>query len=385
MDGQDGLRMIKHALGILLTLTLVAGCAPAQDEPALTDDCGGQENDSLESASALPAEDGFEQRGLSLCEHDVDMYSIRLEPGQFAYVEITFDAQKSDLVLDLFDEAHKRMDQSDSGLAYERVGILTPEGGASMQYDLAVYGYQGSTGTYAINVRLFEYEDGKVCHDDCYRIMQFPAPHADDHYAFDTPAEFRNIRRELIMLVRYALDETYKRYPGTKELGLIDMGERDGSTPGTAYNDLRHPEGTHVQGNDIDISYFQTSPDNHARPVCANDGYFCTSDTNTMDAEITAFFFAKLYESNRLRVIGVDTKLADDLALAADALLAEGAITAAERAKFDDRMAYGEGWPFHHHHFHVSLKWLDDDDVYESHGGALAPGGWDLDPYADFE
>jgi hypothetical protein len=23
-----------------------------------------------------------------------------------------------------------------------------------------------------------------------------------------------------------------------------------------------------------------------------------------------------------------------------------------------DSMAYGDGWPFHHHHIHLSLDWL---------------------------
>lgn len=375
---------LKNTLGILLAATLAAGCAPEESKQGLTDDCTEQKNNSAAEATELPAEDGFVQGGLDLCQYDQDYYSITVEPGTLAYVEITFDNLETDLMLDLFDQNAKEMDSADSGLAYERVGILTPEGMATQRYDVMVSGYQGSSGKYSIRVRTFPYEDGMQCHEDCYRIMQFPAPHADESYMFDTWSEFRNARRELIMLVRYALDQTYKRYPGTNKLGLIDMSERDGSTPGTAYADLRHPQGTHIQGNDMDVAYFQTGSDNHARSVCVNDGYFCTSDENTMDAEVTAFFFAKLYESSRLRVIGVDTKLADDLLLAADALLAEGAITQAERNKFDDRMAYGEGWPFHQHHFHVSLKWLDENDVYESHQ-PLAPAGFNVDPYAHLE
>jgi hypothetical protein len=376
--------MIKKTLGILLVATLAAGCAPEESKKGLTDDCADPKNNSAAEATELPAEDGFVQGGLDLCEHDYDYYSITVDPGTLAYVEIAFDNLKSDFVLDLFDENEKEMDSSDSGLAYERVGILTPEGSGAQRYDLLVYGYQGSTGKYSIRVRTFPYEDGMQCLDDCYRIMQFPAPHADEPYLFDTAAEFRNARRELIMLVRYALDQTSKRYPEVNKLGLIDMSERDGSTPGTSYADLRHPEGTHIQGNDMDLAYFQTGSDNHARSVCANDGYFCTSDVNTMDAEVTAYFFSKLYESGRLRVIGVDTKLADDLVLAADALLAEGVMTQAQRNKFDDRLAFGEGWPFHQHHFHVSLKWLDADDVYESHE-RLSPEGFDIDPYADLQ
>ena len=384
MFGADVTKMIKKTLGMLFAVAVATGCMPEEAKKGLTNDCTEEKNNSAETATVLQAEDGFSESGLDLCKFDLDYYSIDVEPGTLAYVEISFDGEKSDLMLDLYDQNGKEMDSADSGLAYERVAILTPEAAATQRYDLRVGGYHNSTGEYTISVRTFPYEDGLLCHDDCYRIMQFPAPHADEQYLFDTAAEYRNARRELIMLVRYAVDQTYKRYPGTKYLGLIDMSERDGSTPGTAYGDPRHPEGTHIQGNDMDLAYFQTTPDNHARPVCANDGYFCNTDVNTMDAEVNAYFFAKLYESNRLRVIGVDTKLADDLVLAADALLAEGAINATQRAKFDDRLAYGEGWPFHHHHFHLSLKWLDEDEVYES-TGALAPDGWDLDPYADLQ
>ena len=381
---QDVTKMIKKTLGMLFAAAVATGCTPEAAKSGLTNDCSEEKNNSEAEATEVPAEDGFSESGLDLCEFDYDYYSVTVEPGTLAYVEITFDGEESDLMLDLYDDNGKEMDAADSGLSYERVGIHTPASHPSaMTYTLRVRGYHNSTGEYGIAVRTFPYEDGLVCQDDCYRIMQFPAPHADEQYLFDSASEYRNARRELIMLVRYAVDQTYKRYPGTKYLGLIDMSERDGSTPGTAYGDLRHPEGTHIQGNDMDLAYFQTSPDNHARPVCANDGYFCTTDVNSMDAEMTAYFFAKLYESPRIRVIGVDTKLADDLIVAADALLAEGAITESERIKFEDRMAYGEGWPFHHHHFHLSLKWIDESLVYESK--ALVPDGWDLDPYADLE
>ena len=372
---------MRTTIGMLLAAVLATGCMPAEDKPALADDCTGQENNSSADATEVPAEDGFEAGGLDLCQYDVDHYTMTVEPGTLAYFEITFD-EDVDLMLEAFDESGKSMDEADSGLPYERVGLLTRSDMAPHRYELVVRGYQGSHGKYSVNVRTFPYEDGLACSDDCFRIMQFPAPHAGEGYLFDTWSEFRNARRELIMIVRNAVDLTMKRYPGTKPLGLIDMSERDGSTPGTAYNDLRHPAQTHINGNDMDIAYFQTTPDNHARPVCENDGYNCTTETNTMDAEVTAYFMAQIYASNRLRVIGVDTTLADDLVAAADALLAEGAITQVQRNKFDDRLAWGEDtWPFHHHHMHVSLKWVDDDNVYEV-TGRHAPEGWDLDPYA---
>ena len=373
---------MKRWLVISAFALAAAGCQP-EEKASFPDDCTEQKNNSAETADSVPAEDGFSVEKLQLCQYDVDFFTMTVEPNTLAYFEVTFPGT-TDLVLELYDDQGKQMDQADSGLAYERVGILTPERmNTAHTYYLAVSGYDGSTGDYSVNVRTFPYVDGLECQEDCYRIMQFPAPHADDDYLFDTWAEFRNARRELIMLIRYALDQTYKRYPETNPLGLIDMSERNGATPGTAYDSLRHPEGTHIQGNDMDIAYFQTGANNHARPVCANDGYFCTSDTNTMDAEVTAYFMAQIYASGRLRVIGVDTKLADDLEAAALSLYEQGAISLVQKNKFQNRMAYGEGWPFHHHHMHVSLNWLDEDEVYESNAFPYAPLGFDVDPYLD--
>jgi len=34
-----------------------------------------------------------------------------------------------------------------------------------------------------------------------------------------------------------------------------------------------------------------------------------------------------------------------------------GDITQAQRDAFSSKMAYGSGWPFHHHHIHLSMKW----------------------------
>ncbi len=355
----------------LLTALALGGCDGKEE--AFPNDCDEFSNDDLEVAVGIPAEDGWSTGGLDLCTDDNDFYSLELAGGTLAFVEIAFDGE-ADLQLELYDVDGNSMMESDSDLAYERVAMTPREGAESDLYYLQVSGYRGSTGSYELKVRTFDWQEGSRCDgDDCYRIMQFPAPYEDDPYRFDSYAEFGNARRELILLVRYALRETYAAYPSLKPLGLIDMSERDGSTPGTAYEDLRHPEGTHIEGNDIDIAYFQTTPDNHARPVCANDGYFCTSESNTMDAEATAFFMAQLFTSSRVRVIGVDTKLEDDLQEAAEALYAADAISSSQRSRFYSMVASGSGWPFHHHHMHLSLDWTEG---YESR-----MAGAEVDPY----
>lgn len=366
---------IPGLIGFSLILALgAAGCGPGQKDDPFVDDCNDLKNDVFEAASAIPAEDGWSHQGARMCIGDSDFYELQVEPGNLVYVEVTFEGA-TDLVLDVYDGNQKRLAQSDSGLAYERVAVLDAVGTEPVVYVLEVSGYQDSTGDYTIATRSFPYAEAKDCAgDDCKRIMQFPAPHEEDHFRLDSAAEFQNARRELIMLVRYALAKTYERYPDLKPLGLIDMSERDGKTPGTAYNDPRHPEGTHVEGNDMDIAYFQTGPDNHARTICPDDGYYCTSESNTMNAEAEAYFMAQLFSSTNVRVIGVDTSFVDDLQIAAEALKTAGAISNAQRMSFDNYLGYGSGWPFHQHHIHLSLDW---DEGYESRMG----GPHSIDPY----
>ena len=76
-----------------------------------------------------------------------------------------------------------------------------------------------------------------------------------------------------------------------------------------------------------------------------------------MDGPRTAFFMAMLAKHPRLRVIGVDTLLAPIIEQAGGALVSQGKISGSLLNTLKNKMAYGEGWPFHHHHMHVSMKW----------------------------
>jgi hypothetical protein len=191
------------------------------------------------------------------------------------------------------------------------------------------------------------------------------------------------------MLVRDALAKTMRAFPGTKPLSLIDVCQIDGITPGYDVDHPRHPESTHDQGGNIDIAYFQTDGSNNAEIVCGDgsrheDGY-CSSAAarrHIVDLERQAFFIAKLFSSERTRVVGVDKILAPQLLRTAEALrwLPRGnpkRISAAELASFSDRMAYGEGWPYHHHHIHLSMQWWKKRSAAEYRGmsGALEPEG----------
>ncbi len=138
----------------------------------------------------------------------------------------------------------------------------------------------------------------------------------------------------------------------------MDMGQADGDTPGRLDDSLRHTEGTHVEGNDLDIAYYQTGDDNLGRAVCENDGYNCTGAATILDARRTAYFMAMLMRSEYIRVIGVDTEVAYDVLEAADDLVSEGKLSSSDESNLSAHMAYStSGWPFHHHHMHFSWDW----------------------------
>ncbi len=76
--------------------------------------------------------------------------------------------------------------------------------------------------------------------------------------------QFRSfLRRDLMMLIKYASAKVACEtdswdYRAFHLLGLGDMSEGDGAIPGTSTGNLEHPWGTHQEGNDIDVAYFQT-------------------------------------------------------------------------------------------------------------------------------
>jgi hypothetical protein len=204
-------------------------------------------------------------------------------------------------------------------------------------------------------------------------------------------------RRELVMLVKYAsavVDCKAKDWtPGNgKPVGLGDMSERDGATPGTSIGEPAHPQGTHVLGRDMDIAYYQLSgDDNHLREVCPHtsfgkDAYRCTGDPDNLDLRRTALFIGTFLTSDRVRVIGVDGRIAPLLIPTIEKLCGDGVLPAlsCERTEMIASETVNRGWGwyyFHHHHFHVSMLKTDpqvvaarvvDPDL------TLAPGGDDL-------
>ena len=179
------------------------------------------------------------------------------------------------------------------------------------------------------------------------------------------------IRRDVMMLVKYAAAMVDCQAAGWTfgnggALGLGDMSEADGSIPGTREGSPGHPAGTHVNGHDMDIAYYQTgTADNRLRSVCAHtsggeDAYHCTGEPTMLDPWRTALFIGHLHATPQLRVIGVDGRVGPLVDSAMSQLCGGGWLSGT--ACSSSRMTYettdmGRGWfYFHHHHLHISVS-----------------------------
>ncbi len=189
-----------------------------------------------------------------------------------------------------------------------------------------------------------------------------------------TSDEYRSYcRRDLMMLVKYAAAKVACltggwEFGNGEPIGLGDMSESNGDIPGTRERSPGHPEGTHVDGHDMDIAYYQLSTsDNRLRAICnhssgGSDQYHCVEEPDNLDAWRTALFIAFFHDNPQLRVIGIDGQAALMVNSAMDQLCDGGwydgpACTTRGRTLAYETTDTGRGWfRFHHHHLHVSLS-----------------------------
>ncbi len=377
--------------------------------------CDGSE-DALEPndsrAAAVDAPMG-ETAGLTSCTGDEDWYRVVVPEGKIARVGIKFKTDAGDIDLVAYDGSGTLLGSRigeqypysfrDQETDTEYYGFYA--GAAETTYFVRVVGYasqtnMGGENVYALAVDHFDYADGATCtgtgftSDECIGqapngagLLPFPFPDPNDGvvggaYMWDTFSNYRFARRELIVLVRHALAETAKAFPDTKPLGLIDTCQIDGITPGYDVGDPRHPESTHDQGGNQDLAYFQTDGDNSAEIICGDgsqhaDGFCSAAATqkHKVDLPRQAFFMGKLMASPRTRVIGVDQIIAPLIVAAAKELNKLPSddpkfMTSAQLAAFNNKMAYGSGWPYHHHHIHLSMQWWSSSSVASPVGAA---------------
>jgi hypothetical protein len=217
--------------------------------------------------------------------------------------------------------------------------------------------------------------------DDCVELLPFDPDFGDGYIDYPVNGEtwdnqYRSYaRRDLIQLVKYATAKVECMtsdwdYWDFAPLGLVDMSESDGSIPGTSVGYPGHPPGTHENGNDIDLAYYQVyTPDNSPRSIGEHfdgytDAFHLTEEPLGLDPWRTALFISYLSEHPHVRVIGVDGQVGLIIDEALDELVSMGWIDAEHRESIP--LAYevenqGYGWYyFHHHHMHISMKPLYD-------------------------
>jgi len=198
----------------------------------------------------------------------------------------------------------------------------------------------------------------------CGKLVQF-SPAQGNGYVVTHGTSFSWVRQDTMMLIKYAAASVACLMPGSYPLGTGDMSMSNGGTPASG-GQLRHPKGTHDYGRDVDLAYYQTGqPNNYLRPVCPHssggkEAYHCTGKPNILDVPRTTLFIAKMLESSRVRVIGVDGQIGPLLKAQVAQLKSKGMITTAAASAFSSKVAYETtntkmGWYyFHHHHMHLS-------------------------------
>jgi hypothetical protein len=377
-----------------------SGCHPEQDycvsgwsnKPFQCLDQTGEPNETPQFAKTLLVPGSWTE--LQLCEDDTDWYVVNIPEGHLGTVGVSFHHAMGDLDLLLYDPFGQflgsRLPHETYGETlrshennYEFLSIMNLNGPAVGYYK--VQGWNGAQNTYSLEVETTPWQDDLHCTDhfdfDACRgydgtaegeLLQVPVPSPNDPYVpngyvLDSLASYRWLRRETMMLIRYAIHEVQQRFADTQPLGLIDMSDKHSLTPGVDVGSPRHPETTHDQGGNVDIAYYQTDGDSVAESVCGpngsdHDGYYCTSvDNHIMDVPRTTYFMAMLAKHSRLRAIGIDPLLAPMILTEAEALRDAGEISETVYANLTDRLAYGQGWPFHHHHMHLSMRWWNQD------------------------
>ncbi len=221
----------------------------------------------------------------------------------------------------------------------------------------------------------------------CTELVPFEPDEGPGYWDYPIPGEtvedqsYSFLRRDAVMLIKYAAAKVACKtadwgYGNFAPLGLGDMSEADGSTPGTNIGSLRHPPKTHENGNDIDAAYFQLfSPDNLVRPVGdsyigTEDQYHLIDDPYALDVWRTALFIAYLSEHPDLRVVGVDGQIGLLLELALDQLVTLGWIDEVLRESIPlayEVVDHGYGWyRFHHTHMHMSMIGIVFANGFES-------------------
>jgi hypothetical protein len=213
----------------------------------------------------------------------------------------------------------------------------------------------------------------------CGRIELFLPARGQGYWDYPANGETVNnpyrswARRDGILLSKYAgaLTECLSQnwdFGNGGEVCIGDCSEEDGGIPGASIGRPGHPEGTHTNGYDLDMGYYQVNTENNwMRPVCEHylngrDQYHCVGEPFALDPWRSALYLGLLHHSPQLRVIGVDGRIGPLIDSATDQLCEAGFLDGPACNRRTRAIAYeeedaGRGWfRFHHHHWHISLS-----------------------------
>ena len=206
---------------------------------------------------------------------------------------------------------------------------------------------------------------------DCLKLEPMLPRSGGDGFKVYTLSEWSYLRRDTFMLVKYAAAATACVLPGSWPISMADGSAKDGTTPKDSKGNYRHPPGSHANGVDIDVAYYQIgTKDNDPRPVCDETNgagtkvNHCTAMPDTLDLTRSTFYLAKMFESGRIRVAGVDGKIGPQMMVEADKLYKSNMLTGRSLRTLKKRLRWeianaGQGWYLsHHNHVHVSTIYL---------------------------
>ncbi len=229
---------------------------------------------------------------------------------------------------------------------------------------------------------------------DCNDLVAFDPREGNHYWDYEINGEgssqYRSfIRGDVRNLIRYSsawvrcMTDGQWSFGNSAALALGDMSEANGDIPGTREGSPGHPPGTHVDGADMDIGYYQTQyNDTRLRSLCdphtgGQDQYHCVSPPTNLDVWRTALVLAKMHDNPNLRVIGVDGQAGLLIESAIAQMCNAGWISggACTNAKITWEVTDGgAGWyRFHHHHFHISVSRSNSFGLTMANQGCLSP------------
>jgi hypothetical protein len=340
-------------------------------EITFVDDCTEASNDAVDDASRIPRSSPTDPT--ELCDEDLDFYRIRITPGTWTSLSMWIDGSghngtdKSDLdlwelnrndapvdaELDRYDTDLDGMDIIWASAAHsplERLAWFNPTDDP-IERLVMVNGFDGAEASYTLSIHESPWNHDGECERGCNDLMLFPqAFDYSDGYVVTQWTHYSHTRRSVASRIQATTRAVSEAYPSTAPLGLGDMSQPDTDTPGLLEGVLRHPEGTHQHGNDIEVAYYQTGPNNLGREVCDNDGFFCTAPPSVLEPERTAVLIATLLADPAVQQIAVDPLIQEMVNEAAEVL------SSAEADRLRLGMVSGDEWPKRYIHMRVSFE-----------------------------